>query len=483
MIRLQRIHFVGIGGTGMSGIAEILISMGYQVSGSDLKSTPVTERLVALGAKCLIGHRAEHIGDADAIVVSSAIGRDNPEIRAGRERGIPIVPRAEMLAELMRLKYGIAIGGTHGKTTTTSLAALVLSAGGLDPTVIIGGRLEQIGSGARRGGGDYFVAEADESDGSFLKLTPTVSVITNIDDDHLDYYGDMGRLTATFNEFANRVPFYGFGVVCLDDPRLRSIVSLSSRRMVTYGLSSDADVGADGITLDATGSRYTLRWKGLPCGVVRLHVCGIHNVSNSLAAAAVGLELGILPERVIEGLGQFTGVDRRLQPKGEGVTAAGGFRVYDDYGHHPTEVTATIAAARSMAENGRVVVVFQPHRFSRTALLYDKFATALAAADRLWILPVYPAGESPREGVSSALIGESLRLKGCSGFDLLPDLACEDAILADVRDGDLILTMGAGDVTHLGDRLIGRARFRSAPNAATTGAEGVGKGSGAEGAR
>ncbi|MEK8022458.1 MAG: UDP-N-acetylmuramate--L-alanine ligase [Candidatus Hydrogenedentota bacterium] len=455
MIRLQRIHFIGIGGTGMSGIAEILLTLGYRVSGSDVKSSPVTDRLEKLGARISIGHRFDNVGEVDAVVVSTAISRENPEVRVARDRGIPVVPRAEMLAELMRLKYGIAIAGTHGKTTTTSMTAMVLTEGGLDPTVIIGGRLEQLGSGAKRGAGDYFVAEADESDGSFLKLSPTVSVVTNIDDDHLDYYGDMGKLTSTFHEFMNRVPFYGFGVICADDPRLRGLVAMSSRRMVTYGIGSDADVRADNIEMTATGSTYSLFRKTENLGRVTLAVFGRHNVANSLAAATVGLELGMAPDKVIAGLGQFTGVDRRMQAIGEGNAADGGtWRVFDDYGHHPTELTATIAAARQLSGKGRVIVFFQPHRFSRTALLYDKFATALSAADGVYLLPVYSAGEAPREGVTTQLIEDSLVLKGYTNFrSLAPQDALAD-VVGELRDGDVVLTMGAGDVTYLGAKLV-----------------------------
>lgn len=458
MIRLQRIHFVGIGGTGMSGIAEILLTLGYRVSGSDVKASPVTKRLASLGARVVIGHRSENVGEADAVVVSTAIGRENPEVRLARDRGIPVVPRAEMLAELMRLKYGIAIAGTHGKTTTTSMTAMVLTEGGLDPTVIIGGRLEQLGSGAKRGSGDYFVAEADESDGSFLKLSPTVSVVTNIDDDHLDYYGDMGRLTSTFHEFINRVPFYGFSVICADDPRLRGLAAMSSRRMVTYGVGGDAEIRADGIEMPGAGSAYTLVRRSEPLGCVTLSVFGRHNVANSLAAAAVGLELGIAPEKVIRGLGQFTGVDRRMQLKGEMTAADGGTaRVFDDYGHHPTELTATIAAARQFNAGGRVLVVFQPHRFSRTALLYDKFATALSAADVVYLLPIYSAGEAPREGVTSQLIADALVLKGCTTFRAIAMQDAQGEIASEIRGGDVVITLGAGDVTALGDRLVGAA--------------------------
>jgi UDP-N-acetylmuramate--alanine ligase len=454
MIRMQRIHFVGIGGSGMSGIAEILLAMNYKVSGSDLAASTVTDRLAGLGARVAIGHRAENVGEVDAIVISSAVGHENPEVRLGRERGIPIVPRAEMLAELMRLKYGIAIGGTHGKTTTTSMISLVLTAGGLDPTVIIGGRLEQLGSGAKRGTGDYFVAEADESDGSFLKLSPTVSVVTNIDDDHLDHYGDMGRLTATFGEFLNKVPFYGFGVVCIDDPRLRGIVAISSRRMATYGFSAEAEVRADDVRVSPDGARYRLIRKGEVLGEVALSAFGVHNVANSLAAATVGLELGMPPTAVIRGLGDFAGVDRRLEFKGAREVDGGRWRVYDDYGHHPTEVTATIAAARAMAGGGRVIVVFQPHRYSRTALLHDKFASALAAADRLWLLPIYPAGEPPRQGVDSSLIADSLRLKGYAAVSIASLDEIVPPLFSDLRAGDVVLTMGAGNVTTLGARLL-----------------------------
>lgn len=456
MIRLQRIHFIGIGGAGMSGIAEILLSLGYKVSGSDVKRSWVTERLAGLGAGITIGHRFESIREVDAVVVSTAIGRENPELRAARERGIPIVPRAEMLAELMRLKYGIAIGGTHGKTTTTSLTAMVLSAGGLEPTVVIGGRLEQLGSGAKRGTGDYFVAEADESDGSFLKLSPAVSVVTNIDDDHLDYYGDMGRLTSTFHEFLNKVPFYGFGVVCYDDPRLRALVSMSSRRMITYGMNADAEVRAESISMTADGSSYILKRKNEELGKVSISIFGWHNVSNSLAAAAVGLELGIAPDKVIEGLGLFTGVDRRMQFRGSGFANDGGeWRVYDDYGHHPTEITATIAAARQMNGSGKVNVIFQPHRYSRTANLYDKFAMALSAADHVWLLPIYSAGEEPRDGVSSQLIADSLLLKGYRNFEILDDKESTKRIPDQLGANDIVLTIGAGDVTQVADLLVG----------------------------
>ncbi|HBW47737.1 TPA: UDP-N-acetylmuramate--L-alanine ligase [bacterium] len=453
MIRVQRIHFVGIGGSGMSGIAELLLSMKYQVSGSDIKKSAVTDRLNALGAKIAIGHRAENIGSADAVVVSSAVGRENPEVRSAYERGITVVARAEMLAELMRMKYGIAIAGTHGKTTTTSLTAFVLSSGGLDPTVVIGGRLEQIGSGAKRGLGDYFVAEADESDGSFLKLSPAVSVITNIDDDHLEHYGDMASLTTAFKEFANKVPFYGFGVLCKDDIRLSSIMTLSSRRMVSYGLSAGADVQAENIEIVRDGSKYDLVYRGKKMGHVFLKIHGLHNVSNSLAASAVGLELGIQPDKVIQGLEAFKGVDRRLQFKGRSKK---GWSVYDDYGHHPTEITATIAAAKTLLNDnrGRIVVIFQPHRYSRTSLLYDKFATALTAADFIWLLPIYPAGEMPREGVTSELIASSLKLKSYINFKVIEDEPSPEIIAGELNEGDIVITLGAGSITGLGDKLL-----------------------------
>lgn len=457
MIRLQRIHFVGIGGAGMSGIAEILLDMKYKVSGSDARESSVTRRLRDLGATVFIGHDADHLGDADAVVVSSAIGSENVEVRAARQRALPVVPRAEMLAELMRLKYSIAIAGTHGKTTTTSMVAMMLSAGGLDPTVIVGGRLRQLGSGARMGRGDYLVAEADESDGSFLKLSPTVAVITNIDDDHLEYYGDMARLTATFSEFANKVPFYGFSVLCGDDPRLRGITAMCGRRVITYGFNAEADVRAENVTLAGDGCTYDLILRKENLGPVRLAVLGSHNVANSLAAAAVGLELGLSREQVREGLAAFTGVDRRLQFKGAGRAPRGGaWRLFDDYGHHPTEISATLAAARQLTR-GRLVVIFQPHRYSRTALLHEKFAMALCAADKLWLLPIYAAGEQPRPGVTSQLIAEALTMKGFTSFELLGAEPDARAVIAGLEDGDVVLSLGAGDVTAFGDELLAAA--------------------------
>ncbi|RMH59420.1 MAG: UDP-N-acetylmuramate--L-alanine ligase [Candidatus Hydrogenedentota bacterium] len=455
MIRVQKIHFVGIGGVGMSGIAEILLDTGYDVTGSDIADNPTIHRLKDLGAVIHLGHRAENVEEADAVVISSAISPGNVEVLAARERGIPVVRRAEMLAELMRLKYGIAIAGTHGKTTTTSLVAMVLTEGGIDPTVVIGGRLEQLGSGAKVGAGEYLVAEADESDGSFLKLSPAVAVVTNIDDDHLDFYGDMGRLAATFGEFCNRVPFYGFALLCSDDPRLRGIASLCSRRVVTFGLGEQADYRADRIETTEEGSRFRILQRGDEMAEVSLRLVGIHNVTNALAAAAVGIELGLEPAAVVAGLERFRGVDRRMQLKGKGPGESP-WRVYDDYAHHPTEITATLAAARALARGGRLLVVFQPHRYSRTALLYEKLAAALTAADRLWLLPVYPAGEEPREGVSSGLIAEALRLKGYSSFTEIEGdaRAAAGEIARILEPRDLLLTLGAGDVWKIGEEIL-----------------------------
>ena len=441
----------------MSGIAEILLSMGYKVTGSDMTNSEVVERLRGLGASITIGHDATYINHVDAVVVSSAISTKNVEYMEAMERGLPIVPRAEMLAELMRLKYSIAIAGTHGKTTTTSMAAIVLTEAGLDPTVIIGGRLEHLGSGARAGRGDYLVAEADESDGSFLKLSPTVAVITNIDDDHLEYYGDMANLTATFLEFANKVPFYGFSVLCGDDPRLRSIISNCNRRVITYGFGADLDLRGDSVELGRTGSSFDLIYGQKNIGRVNLKQFGTHNVANALATAAVGLELGIEPDNVISGLEAFTGVDRRLQFKGKGNQNGNAWTLYDDYGHHPTEITATLSAVKGM-DTDRTVVIFQPHRFTRTELLYDKLAMALVPADKIWLLPIYAAGESPRQNISSHLISEALMLKGHANFELLEPGDDGQKILEDMKKNDLVITLGAGDVNRFGEELLGRSQ-------------------------
>jgi UDP-N-acetylmuramate--alanine ligase len=397
----HRIHFIGIGGSGMSGLAEVLLNMGYQVTGSDLKGSDVTERLIELGGRVFIGHAAANVEAAQVVVYSSAVHADNPELVAARNAAIPIIARADMLAELMRMKYGVAVGGSHGKTTTTSMVASVLSRGGLDPTIVVGGRLRAIGANARLGHGRFLVAEADESDGSFLRLAPAVTVTTNIDREHLDHYPDLDAIKQAFVYFANRVPFYGVSVLCADDPNVRAILPHVTKRTLLYGTREDAEVRAVGITMLPDGSRFDVEANGRPLGMVTLHVPGRHNVLNALAAVAVGLELEVGFGHIAEALDQFRGVGRRFESRGE----VGGVRVIDDYGHHPTEIAATLAAARQ--SGGRVLVIFQPHRYSRTAALKEEFGRCFGDADRVWVLDVYAAGEAPIEGASGRSLVEA----------------------------------------------------------------------------
>ena len=451
--RVQRIHFIGIGGSGMCGIAEILLSLGYSVSGSDLKAGEVTEKLGGLGARIAVGHSAANLGDSQVVVYSSAVSRDNPEMVEARRRGIPVIRRAEMLAELMRLKYGVGVAGTHGKTTVTSMAGLVLTEGGLDPTVVIGGRLLSIGGHVRAGVGDYMVAEADESDASFLVLTPVIAVITNIDDDHMDHYRTMDRLYSAFIEFAQKVPFYGAVVVCSDDPGVRKILPELKKRVVTYGFGSDAMVRAEGVEVTSAGSSYSVSIGGKPSGAATLAVAGRHNILNSLAAAAVGLELGVPIEAGLRALASFSGVARRLQFKGE----KGGVAVYDDYGHHPTEVRATIEALSGQARlsGGRLVVLFQPHRYSRTNLLREAFGGAFEGADEVVITEIYSAGEDPIPGVTGRSVLDEVRKHGKPPSEFAPDLesGCS-AVVRKAKKGDFILTLGAGDVGRCGERIL-----------------------------
>lgn len=444
--RIQHIHFVGIGGSGMSGIAEVLLNLGYKVSGSDLKRTDVTEHLARLGARIAIGHSAKNITNAQVVVTSTAVGRANPEVRAAEKSKIPVIPRIEMLAELARLKYAITIAGTHGKTTTTSLASLVLETGGLDPTIVIGGRLKNLKSGAKLGKGEYLVAEADESDGSFLKLSPTITVVTNIDNDHLDYYGTIENIKAAFVTHINCVPFYGCAILCSDDANVREILPQVKRRSVTYGLLGKPDFTAAKIhTLDC-GSRFSVVHKGKRLGEITLRVPGTHNILNSLAAVAVGVELGIPFSDIAEALHDFAGVGRRLEIKGD----KGGVLVMDDYGHHPTEIRATIAAVKQNWPKRRLIVLFQPHRYSRTAHLYQEFAPALAGADNVKLFPIYPAGEKPIEGISSQLIFHAMKGNGQS-----VEHFSDAAVLArQLRPGDIVLTLGAGDVWKTGEEIL-----------------------------
>jgi UDP-N-acetylmuramate--alanine ligase len=445
----HRIHFIGIGGSGMSGLAEVLLNMGYQVTGSDLKGSDVTERLIELGGRVFIGHAAPNVEAAQVVVYSSAVHADNPELVAARAAAIPIIARADMLAELMRMKYGVAVGGSHGKTTTTSMVASVLSRGGLDPTIVVGGRLRAIGANARLGHGRFLVAEADESDGSFLRLAPAVTVTTNIDREHLDHYPDLDAIKQAFVYFANRVPFYGVSVLCADDPNVRAILPQVTKRTLLYGTREDAEVRAVGITMLPDGSRFDVEANGRPLGMVTLHVPGRHNVLNALAAVAVGLELEVGFGHIAEALDQFRGVGRRFESRGE----VGGVRVIDDYGHHPTEIAATLAAARQ--SGGRVLVVFQPHRYSRTAALQEEFGRCFGDADRVWVLDVYAAGEAPIEGASGRSLVEAAQAAGAAhvSFAASANEAATAAVSA-AGPGDTILTLGAGDISKLGDELV-----------------------------
>jgi UDP-N-acetylmuramate--alanine ligase len=451
--RTRRIHMIGIGGSGMSGIAEVLLNLGYQVSGSDLKGSETTERLIQLGGRVMLGHDAVNVEGAQVVVFSTAVKDDNPELRAARLAGIPVIPRADMLAELMRMKYGIAVGGSHGKTTTTSMIAAVLGRGGLDPTTVVGGRLHGVGSNARLGKGQFLVAEADESDGSFLRLAPAVTVITNIDREHLDHYVDLEAIRQAFIYFANRVPFYGVTVLCADDANVREILPSLTKRHTLYGTRDECEVRASDIQLLPHGSRFSVHAQGSVLGVVELHVPGHHNVLNALAAVAVGLEVEVGFGLIAEALATFRGVGRRFETRGE----VHGVRVIDDYGHHPTEVKATLAAARGLG--GRVLVVFQPHRYSRTAALEQEFIDAFGDAEHVWMLDIYAAGETPVEGVSTSALVASAKRAGVMHFEYAGDAtSVADAIAREARPGDVVLTLGAGDVSKLADRVLDALR-------------------------
>jgi UDP-N-acetylmuramate--alanine ligase len=453
MLKFRQIHFVGIGGSGMSGIAEVLLNLGYQVSGSDQKRSAVTDRLAGLGARIYEGHAAANIAEAQVVVTSTAVKADNPEVMQARRQGLPVIPRAEMLAELMRLKYGVAVAGSHGKTTTTSMIAMVLDKGGLDPTVVVGGRVGTLGSGARLGKGEFMVAEADESDRSFLKLTPTVAIVTNIDREHLDTYKDLADVQEAFLNFVNKVPFYGAAVLCLDDPAVQDILPRVERRVVTYGASRQAEVNARDVVLGPMGSTYTASSGGASLGPIELAVPGHHNVLNSLAAVAVGLDLGVPFAAVQEGLASFTGVDRRFQLRGE----AGGVTVIDDYGHHPTEIRATLETLRGRAGTRRTVVLFQPHRYTRTQHLWDDFCRAFHLADLVVLADIYPAGEEPIDGISSETLADAIGRRGHRHVVYGGNMrAAVEHLVAEVRDGDVVLTLGAGSVWTAGDELLRR---------------------------
>ncbi|GAB2502357.1 UDP-N-acetylmuramate--L-alanine ligase [Lysobacter humi (ex Lee et al. 2017)] len=445
-----RVHFVGIGGVGMSGIAEVMCTLGYVVSGSDNADNAVTRRLASLGIAVHRGHDGANVEGAECIVVSSAIGADNPEVVAARERRIPIVPRAEMLAELMRFKRGIAIAGTHGKTTTTSLTASVLGEGGLDPTFVIGGQLLAAGANARLGGGDWLVAEADESDGSFLRLNPQIAVVTNIDADHLENYGgDFAKVQAAFDEFLHRLPFYGLAVLCIDDPEVARLSQKASRHVLTYGFAPEADVRAEDVEQDGARMRFTLV---LPDGVrcrVTLALPGRHNVLNALAAAAVGWQLGVEQPAICRALENFAGIGRRFNLLAQVPVGEGTVTVVDDYGHHPKELEAVFAAARGGWADKRLVVAFQPHRYSRTRDLFDDFAAVLSKVDVLVLTEVYPAGEAPIAGADAKSLARAIRARGRANPVVVQRAGDLASVLPDVlQAGDLLLMMGAGDIGH-----------------------------------
>ena len=451
--RYQQIHFVGIGGSGMSGIAEILLNLGYRVTGSDQKRGEAVERLERLGAKVFIGHEAGHVEGAHVVVFSSAVSRDNIEVQVARQRQIPTIPRAEMLAELMRLKYGIAVAGTHGKTTTTSLIGAVLAEGRYDPTIVVGGRVTSLGSNARLGQGEYLVAEADESDGSFLKLQPTIAVVTTVDAEHLDHYGTLEAVRDAFVEFVNKVPFYGAAVLCLDQPNIQMLMPRIEKRIVTYGLESGADLVGRRLHLSGMTSRFEVSQRGGLLGECTLQIPGRHNVLNALAAVGVGLDLDIPFVTIQKALAGFAGVQRRFQVRGR----ARGVTVVDDYGHHPAEIRATLAAAKA-GFDCRVVTVFQPHRYSRTHHLRQEFLTAFNQADVLVVMDIYAAGEAPLPGVTADGLADGIRAHGHRNVTYLgSDRARIVEHLADiVRTGDLVLTLGAGDVGQLGPELLKR---------------------------
>ncbi len=445
--KIRHIHFVGIGGAGMSGIAEVLLKLGYRVTGSDLVKSGVAARLEELGAAVFEGHQGKNIAGADVIVISTAVSKSNPEVKAAQKQGIPVIPRIEMLAEIARLKYTIAISGTHGKTTTTSLVAQILKACDLDPTVVVGGRLKAVGTGGILGRGDYLVAEADESDGSFLKLSPAITVVTNIDNDHLDYYKTEARLREAFIEFANRIPFYGISFLCAEDVGVKRILPFLTRRHATYGFKSSHDFQATDLVLSEFGSKFDVVSKGQRLGAVRLPLAGEHNVLNALSAVAIGLHLGLSFDKISAALSKFEGVGRRIEYKG----APNNVVVVDDYGHHPTEIKATLSAIRNKWKGKRLVVLFQPHRFSRTQLLYKDFGQVLSAADTLYLMPVYPAGEKPIRGDTSKLIAQAVKKKDVALWD---GEASFKKLQNDLKPGDVFLTLGAGDVWKIGERLI-----------------------------
>jgi UDP-N-acetylmuramate--alanine ligase len=445
------IHFVGIGGVGMSGIAEVLHNLGYEVTGSDLRESDTTKRLKNLGIRVAIGHDGSNIGRAHVVVISSAVSSDNPEVIAAKRKLIPVIPRAEMLAELGRLKYGILVAGAHGKTTTTSLIATILGEGGLDPTVVIGGKLKAIGSNARLGQGEFLVAEADESDGSFLKLSPTVAVITNIDKEHMDFFKDIKTLKEAFLAFINKIPFYGIAVVCRENEHTREIIPLIERRMLTYGMSGDSDIYAKNIKHVGSKMSFEAVLKGDSIGNFTVPIPGVHNVLNSLAAIATAVELQIPVSSISKALSNFSGIQRRFEFKGE----VRGIKIFDDYGHHPAEIRAVLKAAKESFNEQRLFVLFQPHRYTRTRDLMDEFAESFGDADRLFLMDIYPAGQQPIEGINSENLLKKIKEAGFKDAVYLPDRSeIITRLASELKTGDVLITLGAGDVYKIGEEIL-----------------------------
>lgn len=458
--RYKVIHFVGIGGIGMSGIAEVLHNLRYDVRGSDLRDSETTMRLKELGIKVYIGHKAENIDNAHVVVVSSAVSDDNPEVVEARRRSIPVIPRAEMLAELARLKYGILVAGAHGKTTTTSLISTILAYGGFDPTVVIGGRLKATGSNARLGQGEFLVAEADESDGSFLRLSPTVAVVTNIDREHMDFFKTLDSLKMAFLSFMNKVPFYGVSIVCIENEHLRELLPSIQRRYITYGFTNEAELYATNIRKGYMSLSFEVIYKGSNIGNFELPMVGVHNVLNSLSAIGVALELQMDVSEIRDALKGFNGIQRRFEFKGE----ADGVKVFDDYGHHPSEIKATLRAAKEgiLMKQGRLFVVFQPHRYTRTKDLMDEFSSSFDDADSLVLMDIYSAGEIPIEGISSEVLFDRIKKRGHKSIAYMKDR--EDAIgyiISNLQRGDVLLTLGAGDVWKMGEKILNKLKVRS----------------------
>jgi UDP-N-acetylmuramate--alanine ligase len=448
--KIKQIHFVGIGGIGMSGIAEVLLNLGYRITGSDAKETEITRRLVQLGCRVTYDHRREHVHGADVVVTSSAIKKDNPEVQEAKAQMIPVIRRAEMLAELMRMKYGIAVAGTHGKTTTTSMAATVLAQAGLDPTMVIGGRLNSLGSSAQLGQGEFLVAEADESDGTFLSLSPTIAVITNIDPEHLDFYDDIEHLKRTFMEFINKVPFYGSSILCLDHPNVRALIPGVQKRYITYGFDQEANLRGEGISPNGWGIVFGAWWQDQSLGKVHLNMPGTHNVYNALAAIAVGMELEIPFSTIKKALEGFTGVGRRFELKGE----VGGVTIIDDYAHHPEEIRASLAAAKGLGKE-RILTLFQPHRYTRTRDLFEEFLSAFAQADELFVTDIYPAGEDPIPGVSAETLCQSIGGQGGTEVHYVPDRKqLVDEVLPILKAGDIVMTLGAGNIWETSEAIV-----------------------------